>query len=127
MKYTIKATTGVTLTPAVSQYIERRINTIGRFIDKTDESAIADVEIGKLGAHHKTGEVYRAEINVTLAHHGLFRSEATDFDIYNAINAAKNEIVAQIKSTRKKEITKTKKGGRDLKKMLRGWIPGRGK
>lgn len=124
MKYNIKAT-GIDLTPAIDQYIETRINSISRFVDKNDESAMADIEVGRISSHHKTGENYRAEINVTLAGHGLLRAEQTDYNLYNAINATKNEIVRQIKTVRKKDLTKHKKGGRNLKGLLRGWIPRR--
>jgi len=126
MKYNVKAT-GVDLTPSIDQYIESKIKSITRFVDKSDESAIADVEVGRVGSHHRSGEVYRAEINITLARHGLLRAEETDYNIYNAINAAKNEIIRQVKSVKNKEKTQVKRGGRSLKNRLRGWMPGRGR
>lgn len=124
MKYNVKAT-GVSLTPALDQYIERRIKAIAKFVDKSDESAIADVEVGKISDHHRSGEIFRAEINIALAHQPLLRAEVTEYDIYNAVNAAKNEIIRQIKSSKNKENTKTRKGNRKVKEMIRGWYPKR--
>ena len=124
MKYNIKSKS-FDLTPAISQYIEGRMAAIRKLIQQSDEGAIADVEIEKITKHHRTGELYRAEINLTLAGQDLFRAEATEFNIYNALNAVKEEIIRQIKSKNKKQRSLSKKGGRQLKEIMRGFWPGR--
>lgn len=124
IKYTIK-TTNLSLTPALDQFVESKVKAISRFVDKNDTSALADVEIGKISDHHRRGEIFRAEFNVSLAHHKLFRAEETQVDLYNAINGAKNEVIRQIKTTKNKQETLTKRGGRRLKNILRDWTPRR--
>ena len=119
MKVNIK-TTNLEMTPAIEQYLERRINMIERFIDSTDQSAIADVDIGKTTEHHHGGRIFRAEINLKLA--GFFgRAEAVEYDLYDAINEAKKEIVRQIKNHYGNKKDSNVKKERSFKEILRNW------
>lgn len=119
MKVNIK-TTHLEMTPAIEQYLSRRIEIIEKFIDPTDQSAIADVEIGKITEHHHSGRIFRAEINLKLA--GFFgRAEAIEHNLYDAISEVKKEIIRQVKSqySNKKDIDLKK--ARNFKQILRNW------
>ncbi len=120
MNYNVK-TTGLDLSPALSQHLESAVKSISRFTNKTDNGVMIDVEVGKISDHHQSGAIYRAAFNVTLPHQKLLRSEETEYDIYTAVNSARKEVVRQIKTTRKKQDTLIKRGGRRLKDALRGW------
>ena len=120
MKTSIK-TTRLTLTPAISDYIDKKIVDIEKLIDKNDESAAAQIEIEKTTAHHNSGNIFRAEINVHIAGKD-FRAEATKEDLYAALDAVKDEITRELSSHKSKKQTLIKKGGRALKNYLRGFM-----
>ena len=75
MKTSIK-TTRLALTPAISDYVDKKISDIGKFVSEKDESATAHVEIEKTTAHHHAGNIFRAEITLHIAGKSL-RSEST--------------------------------------------------
>lgn len=118
MKYNLK-TIGFELTPAIRQYLDSKIGTLYRFLPVDDQSLMLDIEIGRVSLHHRHGEVYKAELNLRLAHDGLLRVEVTDNNLYNAIHSAKADLVRQLKSKRTRHDTLMKRGGRKLKSLMR--------
>ena len=62
----IKAT-NIELTQEISDYLDKRLQSIEKLIDPNDTSAIFDVEVGKTTNHHQTGSIFRAEINLHIA------------------------------------------------------------
>lgn len=121
MRTNIKAT-GINLTPAISDYLGEKLSHLERFLDASDESLLANVELGKTTQHHKHGEVFRAEIKL----HGAgqdFYAVAHESDLYAAIDKLKDEIIAEIKSRREKKSTLLRRGGRKIKNMLRSLNP----
>ncbi|MEX0918426.1 MAG: ribosome-associated translation inhibitor RaiA [Candidatus Paceibacterota bacterium] len=119
MKHNVKIT-GIELSPALAQHIESAVWRIGRFADKNDEGAMAQIEIGRISDHHRSGAIYKAEFTVRLSHLNSLHAGENDFDIFTAVNLARKEIVRQIKTARKKQKTMEKRGGRRLKDALRG-------
>ena len=65
MKTNVKATQ-MELTSAISDYLSKRLSALDKFVDPTDDSAMCYVEVGKVSHHHKSGDVFRAEINLHL-------------------------------------------------------------
>lgn len=118
MRTSIK-TTRLTLTSAISDYIDKKITDIKKFIAKEDESAAIHVEIEKTTAHHHAGGIFRAEINLHIAGKDL-RAEATKEDLYAALDEIKDEILRELSSHKTKKRTLIKKGGRLIKSRLRG-------
>ncbi len=119
MKTTTKAT-DFEFTPAIENYLESKLLAIEKFVDSADESVHADVEIGKTTRHHRSGEVFKAEITMHIAGKVL-RAEAAELDVYAAIDVAKDEIINQLTSYSKKKTTLFKRGGRTLKDLMRGF------
>lgn len=119
MRTSIK-TTRLTLTPATSDYIDKKIADIEKFVDKEDESTTVHVEIEKTTAHHHAGDIFRAEINLHIAGKSL-RAEATKEDLYAALDEVKDEIIRELSSHKTKKQTLVKKGGRLFKSRLRGF------
>ena len=118
IKINIKAT-GIQLTPAISDYASKKVEILSKLIDPSDESAMCDLEVGKTTGHHKTGDVYRAEINLRVAGKQL-RAVAEKENLYAAIDAMKDEISHELKSYKTKKFTLLKKGGQRIKQILRG-------
>lgn len=123
MKTNIKAT-GIELTPALRAYVEEKLETIERLLDSSEESLMANVEIGKTTNHHHNGEVFRAEINIH-THGRHFRAASTDLDLYAAIDLVKDEVMSEVKSYRSKQNTLFRRGGRRIKSMLHSVNPWR--
>ncbi|MBI2097613.1 MAG: HPF/RaiA family ribosome-associated protein [Candidatus Vogelbacteria bacterium] len=108
-------------------YTIEKLAVIEKLIDgyKTGDDGLAEVELGRVNQHHKHGDVFRAEIN--LAWSGRrFRSESETGDLYAAIDEAKDELVREIKTWRKKQGTIIRRGARAVKAILRSaasWPP----
>ena len=117
IKLNIKATS-ISLTPAISDYLSRKIDILEKFVDPTDTSVHANVEVGKTTGHHKLGDVYRAEINLHVAGKEL-RAVAERENLYAAIDAMKDEIAHELTSYKTKKFTLLKKGGQKIKSLLR--------
>ena len=116
MKFTIKAT-NFTLTPDVYVYIEKKLNSLDKFLKHVDSPIEARVEVGKISQHHRTGNVYRAEVQIHLPGKSV-RSEAVAKNIMAAINEVKDELQREFKQYKQKQATKQKKGARTFKQLL---------
>lgn len=118
MKIIIK-TTNLELTPAIEKYVEQKIGSVDKLLDDMDRSVIeARVEIGKTTKHHQKGDIFRAEVNLTLPGR-LLRSMAEEWDLRVAIDQVKNELQREIKKYRGKKEAQYKRGARKAKRMIR--------
>lgn len=118
MKINIKAT-NFELTEAIRNYVEEKVGVLEKVLPAHDESIMVDVEVAKVTRHHQHGEVFKAEINLHFSHRYL-RSESYNEDLYAAVDEMQDEITRQINTSIEKRITLVRRGGRALKKMLRG-------
>lgn len=106
MNLDIKAT-NLELTPSIKEYIETKILGLSKFIEKWEKIGAVETrfELARTTNHHNKGDVYYAEINITLDGK-LVRAEASGEDAHAVID--------KVKDTIKKEIAKLKgKKGRD--------------
>ena len=117
MSINIKAT-NMELTSAISDYVNRRLVRIEKFI-KDGEEMIAYIEVGKTTNHHKQGDIFRAEFNIEISG-AKFYTFSEKEDLYVAIEDAKEEIVRQIKTNKDRKQTLFKRGAKSIKKMLKG-------
>lgn len=117
MNISIK-TTNIDLTPALKDYTEKRITKASKFLGK---ETTAFVEIGKTGNHHKSGDIYRAEINLTTSLGKNFRAVSEKPDLYEAIDDVRDEIVRSVSSEKGKSETLWKKGARKIKFIMKGF------
>ena len=119
MKINIKAT-NIELTPAISNYVEKKVSVIEKYIGQAD--AVAQVEVGKSTQHHKSGDVFRAEVHVAGAGLDLY-AVSEQSDLYAAIDVVKDEIVAKTMHTKGKREAMARRGARAIKNMLKGLNP----
>jgi ribosomal subunit interface protein len=117
MNISIKST-NIELTAALKDYTEKRITGIAKF---TGEDVVAVVEIGKTTAHHKHGEVFKAELNVTTSLGKQFRAVSEKADLYEAIDDVRSEMVRELSSSKGKKEALWKRGARKVKNMMRGF------
>lgn len=117
MKINIKAS-GFELTPAITEYVESKISPIDRYLDKVNENVVAQVEVGK-ETHHKSGEIFRAEIHIT--GNGLDLYAVTqETDLYAAIDTVRDEIAHNIVQAKGKREAITRRSARAAKDFMKG-------
>jgi len=95
-------TQNLDLTPALREFIEEKIGSLKKIVSKWEEkgSVMIDFEASRITNHHHKGNVFYAEINLSLGGKEL-RAERSAEDIREAITMVKNLI--------KEEIVKLKK------------------
>ena len=111
-------TTGISLTPAISEYTDKRLIKISKIIGG-DPSYICDLELAKTTNHHKNGDIFRAEIHIVGKGKDLYAS-AEDADLYAAIDAMRDEIVRELHASKGKRLSFVRKGGAQVKAMMKG-------
>ena len=119
MRHNIK-TTDFSMTPAIKDYIEKRIEHLDKFVNPDQkELPMCYVEIGKTTNHHKSGELFRAELTINIGKKSL-RAEATEEDLYAALDRVSEEMTEELKSFKDKKFTSVKKGGAKIKNIIKG-------
>lgn len=109
------------LTPAIASYVEERVEALEKFIpEKHKEGAHADVEVGVLSHHHRSGDIFRAELNLKLGGEVL-RAVAERDDLYVAIDEMKSEMSREINSEKGKRRTMIRKGKAMIKHIIKGF------
>jgi putative sigma-54 modulation protein len=130
MKITIKGI-NIKLSPALEDYIRKKIDSLEKFLENVDESNIeAWVEVGKPSQHHRQGDVYYAEVDLRLSGK-ILRAEAQEWDLRVAVDVVKDELQRAIKKYKGKQVAHYRRGARILKKIkslsssARFWRKGR--
>jgi len=105
------------LTPSIKIYLEEKLNSVARLLPK-DDSILADVELAKTTKHHQKGDIFKAEINLTMPGR-LIRAVAEEWDLRAAIDAMKDELQREITNNKEKNISLYRRGARLFKKLLK--------
>lgn len=108
-------TKDIVLTPAVEKYIQKKMTGLQKFFKNFDSLARAQVEIGRTSRRHQAGDIYRAEINLSVGGK-LFRAESEQGDIYAALDETRDDLEQQIKKFKNKQDTIFIRGARSFKK-----------
>jgi putative sigma-54 modulation protein len=107
---------GLEMTPAISEYVAKKIESLDKFVD--GEAVSATVEVGKTTDHHRSGDIFRAEVNVHLGGRTL-RAEAEKDDLYAAVDAMKDEMAEEIRRFKDKHETTFREGAGEIKRIVR--------
>jgi len=102
MKITLKAT-GFALTPSIKQYVETQLHRLDKLVQNFGPASEAWVEISKTTRHHRSGPVWRAEIDLRLPRK-ILRVEAVRQGLGQAIIEAREELFRRIVSYRDKHF-----------------------
>ncbi len=117
MQLNIK-TSGISLTPEISTYVEKKLDAVRKLINKEDSGALCEFEVGRTTRHHKSGDVFRAEINLTTEGKSFYAASEKE-DLYAAIDEVKDEIRSRLLSHKTKKETLFKRGGRQMKSLVK--------
>lgn len=116
MKIDLK-TKNFEITPSIKSYLEQRLNSLDKFLPN-DESIFADVELAKTTEHHKKGDIFMAEINLTMPGR-LIRACAEEWDLHVAIDVVKDNLRREITGNKEKIASLYRRSARLFKKLLR--------
>ena len=114
-------TTDITLTPAISEYVAKRLAKIGALLEG-DSTAICDVELGRTTAHHQKGDIFRAELHITGAGKNAYASSEAK-DLYTAIDSVREEALRELRSGKGKRVSLIRRSGARVKNMVKGLWP----
>jgi ribosomal subunit interface protein len=107
------------LTEAISAYVHKKVDVLERFIEP-DVQALAEIEIGKTTQHHHKGDVFKAEINLTIGKDN-FQNVVIESDLYAAIDRMKDNVVNEVKRSKRKKLHLFRRGHQKIKDILRNF------
>ncbi|MFA5935046.1 MAG: ribosome-associated translation inhibitor RaiA [Candidatus Paceibacterota bacterium] len=119
MKYNVN-TTDFSLTPAISDYLDKRIAHLDKFINPNlEESIMCYVEVGKTTNHHKTGDLFRTEFTIHIGGK-TFRATSEKEDLYASIDTVSDEVTQELKAFKGKRNSLFKRGASKVKSIIKG-------
>jgi len=124
MKINIKAT-NIELTPELSDYVDKKVSSIEKYLPiQTDSNLnegdiVAHVEVGKTTKHHKTGEIFRAEVHLVGGGLDIY-ADSEQEDLTSAIDLVRDEVIRSATQLKGKKETLARKGAKMMKYMMKG-------
>lgn len=115
MRTNVKGT-NLELSGQISEYLDKKLDVLTKLFDNSD-AAICDVELAR-DTHHAKGDVFRAEMTLQIPR-GFFRSAEEGETIYSAIDAAQEEILKELRRSKRKRLHLFRRGAHRLKEMFR--------
>ena len=119
IKTNIKAT-NITLTPEITDYLEKRISALDKIINPNDESASMNIELSRTTKHHQSGDIFKAEVNLHLKGKEI-QAVSESGDIKSSIDLVKGELQREIVSYKTKKIDLVRRGAKRLKNIIKGF------
>jgi len=130
MKISIKAT-NITLTPAISDFIEKKLDPLEKFIrvlynthrfstpsGKTKTKVEAWIEVGKETFHHRKGFIFRAEGQIRFNGKSV-RVETIAKDLRVAIGEMREIMKRELKKIQLRTIAKKKRKSRAARREIK--------
>jgi len=120
MQIQLKATE-IELTEQLKDYAEKKVLALSKYLSESNEEATASVELAKTTAHHRKGDVFRAEISLR-SHGEQYYASSEKEDLYTAIDTVKDDILRELVSSKDKRISLVRRGGARIKNIIKGGI-----
>jgi putative sigma-54 modulation protein len=106
------------VTPAIDDYITKKISSLEKFLG-TKDNVLCEVEIGRTTMHHKSGDIFKAEINIVEPGGKQVYAKAEEEDLYAAIDIVRDEAEREIVSRKDKRTALFKRGAAKIKNLLK--------
>lgn len=106
MNINIKSTK-IKLIPEIKDYIQKKMDTLDKYLGSMKVMQ-ARFEVEKTTEHHQKGEIFRAELNLSLPGK-LLRVEKTEKEILKAVDKVRDHMEVIIKRFKEKKIDKKRK------------------
>jgi len=110
--------TNLSLTPAIEEYLVKKLESLEKFL-RNVEGVLISVEVGKTTRHHRSGDIFLAEIHIKAAGEEFYAKVEKD-DLYAAIDEVKDEMIRELTSRRKRTMRLLRKGGTKIKEFIKG-------
>lgn len=107
------------ITQDIKDYLYKKLEHLKKFINPADGSVLCDVELGKTSKHHKSGDVFRTEINLHIAGKNLRAVSETD-ELFASIDIAKDEMVRELELYKDRKVSLLKQSGAKIKNIIKG-------
>jgi ribosomal subunit interface protein len=120
METKILASGAVVLTDELKKFIEDKLLKVTALVDPADTAAMVDVEIGTTAGGQRTGDIFRAEINLQFKG-GFVRAEATRDTLHGAVDEAVTEARRELRKTKQKKRDLMRDGAAQVKDFFRNF------
>ena len=110
--------TNFDITPAIDDYVNKKISSLQKFLDPKSQ-ILCEVEIGRTTRRHKSGDIFKAEVNITAPNIKQIYAVAEEGDLYSAIDILRDEAERLITSRKDKRNTLFRRGGQKIKEYLK--------
>ena len=118
MKINVKAT-NIKLTDNIQKYLDKKLSSLDKLINKDDTSVLCEVEVSKINDRHKSGDdLFRSEINLHIAGKN-FRAVSEESTLFSAIDETKDQMQKELRRHKEKKEHLMKRGGAKVKDMMR--------
>lgn len=110
------------LTPAIHDYVIKRVTNLGKLLSQIEEKKgeiLVRFNVSKTTRHHKEGEVFEADCSINIKGENFY-SKITMEDLYQAIDAVKENLFNEIEKNKDRKQTLFRRGASSVKKMLKG-------
>ncbi len=85
-------------------FIDKKVKSLNKFLPK-DFDAVVEVEVGRTTKHHKTGDIFRAEIQIQVPGGKMLRGVSERESIQASVVEAKGELEVQFDKYKEKLAT----------------------
>lgn len=100
------------LTPAIKNYAQEKMDMLEKYLGNV--SVInCDFEV-EMSTHHRKGNIFRAEVNLSVPQE-LLRVEKEEDDLYKAIDKVKDHMIRSIEKYKQKRIDRNRQEREDKK------------
>ncbi len=106
------------ITPAIDEYVTKKISSLEKFLSSKD-NILCEVEIGRTTNHHKSGDIFKAEINIVEPGKIQIYASAEEVDLYTAIDVVRDEAERAIVSRKNKLSKLWRRGATRVKNLLK--------
>lgn len=116
---TVYKAKNTSVTPALHAYMEEKIEAMAeKLIGADNEAALLEIELTLETKHHRKGDIWHGEANLTLGKK-MIRAVESGEDPYAVIDEVASELARELKSFKGKNQTKNIRGARVVKQILK--------
>ncbi len=117
-------TKNIELGEDIVKYVKDKVGELDKFISYPDDGekeggkspVEAWVEVGRTTFHHRKGDIYRAEVQLSIGGKSL-RAESESEDLKTSITDVKDELQEELKKFKGKQDTIERRSKRIMKKL----------
>ena len=109
--------TNLDKSPAVEDYVSKKLSSLSKFL-KGGADALCEIELAKTTGHHKSGDIFKAEANITFAGRQFYVVAEKD-DLYTAVDKMRDEAEREIVSNKKKYLAVFRRGAGKIKNLFK--------